>query len=348
MSGRPVDGVDDSKRESEYSVPSRRGNPRSADSLPKFATRPGRRCSSFASTPATRSESFRLGRDQGLSVLHRLQVTARSALGALALNCGGVVVDNGWLRILGGGSDGLADLATANNLASPSAISTAPPNLNVAYDVLGGQFAIDGGELQVARGGVCYFGPDTLKWAGLGVGHGDFVAWALRGGLNEFYSTLRWPGWQGEVRALRLDQGLSVQPFLFTREAHDPAACSRAPVPMKELLALHHDLAEQVSQLPEGSRFSVKIVKSEPRETIERYSAAVEEIGRAGTPGDTPLIPGARASYGDRSGWNLPRHIWGQGGSRVGLPAWLSRCKTGVPSGVVWCRCGSRPVRKGE
>ena len=58
--------------------------------------------------------------------LYRLQVTTRSALGSLAYSSGGVLVDGGWLRILGGGTDQLVDLATANGLADPQT-QLAPP-----------------------------------------------------------------------------------------------------------------------------------------------------------------------------------------------------------------------------
>ena len=35
-------------------------------------------------------------------MLSRLQVTARSMMGALALSSGGMLVDHGWVRLLGG------------------------------------------------------------------------------------------------------------------------------------------------------------------------------------------------------------------------------------------------------
>ncbi|MFJ1886980.1 DUF2625 family protein [Streptomyces sp. NPDC088137] len=42
--------------------------------------------------------------DEGRRCLLQMQVTARSMLGALALNTGGLLVDNGWVRVFGGGS----------------------------------------------------------------------------------------------------------------------------------------------------------------------------------------------------------------------------------------------------
>jgi Protein of unknown function DUF2625 len=86
----------------------------------------------------------------GPTTLYRLQVTARSFLGALALNCGGVLVDDGWVRLLGGGTtvggddaSGLPDLATANGLGDPEPARCAPSTLIVGFDVLGGTFAIN-------------------------------------------------------------------------------------------------------------------------------------------------------------------------------------------------------------
>ncbi|WP_406830506.1 DUF2625 family protein [Pedococcus sp. KACC 23699] len=62
----------------------------------------------------------------GEASLHGLQVTAASALGALALNCGGLLVDGGWLRILGGGYLGLPSIAAANGLHGPT--TAQPPS----------------------------------------------------------------------------------------------------------------------------------------------------------------------------------------------------------------------------
>lgn len=161
---------------------------------------------------------------QSQDVLWRLQVTAHSYLGALALRSGGLLADDGWFRILGGGSPQLVDLATANHLGEPQTGAAPPPFLLVGYDALGGRFAIDGGGLDVAAGEVCYFGPDTLTWDGLGGGHADFVRAAIQGQLTDAFEPLRWTGWQEEVRHLRPDQGLSIYPPPFSREATELAS----------------------------------------------------------------------------------------------------------------------------
>lgn len=193
-------------------------------------------------------ERLDVSRDVGLSVLYRLQVTASSVLGALALNSGGLLADSGWFRILGGGGTCLPDLATANALADDPATAQAGPGfLVVAFDVLGGRFAIDGGALGVATGEVCYFGPDALAWEGLGGGHTDFVYAALSGGLTDTFGALRWEGWEEETRPLGPDTGLSLYPPPFTREGTDISSVSRRPVPLAELHAFYEDAAAQLT-----------------------------------------------------------------------------------------------------
>jgi hypothetical protein len=197
-----------------------------------------------------------VARQAGQEVLFRLQVTARPMMGALALNSGGMLVDHGWVRLLGGGSEGLPDLAAANGLGPPGT-SAPPPWLTIGFDVLGGRFAVNGGGLPGQPGEVCYWGPDTLAWTALGGGYSQFARMVLSGGLGGFYQDLRWPGWQEEAAALGPDQGISVYPFLFTAQSHPVARASRRPVPFTELLGMHAEAEHQVSRLPPGSSIHV-------------------------------------------------------------------------------------------
>jgi hypothetical protein len=56
------------------------------------------------------------------------------------------------------------------------------------------------------------------------------MAWALAGGMVDFYDTLRWDGREQKVESLSASQGLSLVPPPFTVEGRDLAAVSRAPV----------------------------------------------------------------------------------------------------------------------
>ncbi|WP_265523011.1 DUF2625 family protein [Oerskovia flava] len=181
---------------------------------------------------------------QGLRTLESLQVTARSTLGALALNCGAITADHGWFRLLGGGGDGLPDLATANQLSPDN--PTPPPYMLVGYDAVGGRFAIDGGGLGVAPGQVCYFGPDTLQWDGLGGGHSAFVEAVITGAMGETFADLRWSTWQRDVEALGPDQGFSMYPPPFSEEGRDLDNVSRRPVPLSELFAFYDEASAKL------------------------------------------------------------------------------------------------------
>lgn len=204
--------------------------------------------------------SAAVGRDS----LYRLQVSTRSRLGALALHTGGLLVDDGWLRVLGGGGErGLPSLAEVNGLPGDE---QAPAALVVGYDVLGGRFEVNGPDpATIGRPGepgeVCYFGPDTLEWESLGAGHGAWLSWVAEGGTGQFYESLRWPGWQEETRGLPLSHGMTVYPFLWSREAHqDLAGTTRRPAPMAELFSLQDEFAARFAAEPDTTALHIRLV----------------------------------------------------------------------------------------
>ncbi|MDI5903962.1 MULTISPECIES: DUF2625 family protein [Streptomyces] len=84
----------------------------------------------------------------GRASLLQLQVSARSISGGIVLNCGGLLVDSGWLRIFGSPSgahvEGLPGLAEIN--ATPATFDpawSAGAGLVIAHDVLGGVFTLN-------------------------------------------------------------------------------------------------------------------------------------------------------------------------------------------------------------
>jgi hypothetical protein len=151
-------------------------------------------------------------RSRGGETLYRLQVTTASVLGAMALETAGILVDHGWLRLLGAGGDQVRGLAAWNGLGEPALGETLDRAFLVAHDAVGGFFALDGGAFGGPEGGVFYFAPDTLDWEPLERGYGDFVHWALAGDADGFYADLRWPGWQEELGAAGADEGFSLYP----------------------------------------------------------------------------------------------------------------------------------------
>ncbi|MFB7615814.1 DUF2625 family protein [Kitasatospora sp. NPDC056181] len=187
--------------------------------------------------------------------LEQLQVTTRSFLGAVVAHSGGLLLDGGWLRIYGG-PGGLPSLAEVN--AFPAAVDPdwrPADGLVVAHDLLGGVFALNGMEPERpgAPGEIVYFAPDSLEWEALGAGYAAWLEWLLSGALDQFYESLRWPGWREETAGLAAHQGVAVYPFLWTEQAReDLAGTTRKPVPMAELLGIAGDFCAQLGVADPG------------------------------------------------------------------------------------------------
>jgi hypothetical protein len=179
--------------------------------------------------------------------LYRLQVSTNSWLGCLVYLSGGLVVDDGWLRILASGypQRSLPDIHTVN-------AGFGGAGLVVAQDIMGGEFVWRQGDSPYSSGHasgqptIHYFAPDTLRWENLGLGYAEWLYAMLGGAIDRFYLSWRWPGWQDEVAECPLDAGLSTYPPLYSKEGKDLAESSRRPIPMTELVRVLHDFADQL------------------------------------------------------------------------------------------------------
>lgn len=175
-------------------------------------------------------------------VLLALQVTTRSTMGAVAYDTGGLLIDHGWLRVLGSGHARLPrNIADWNAQQSTSAAGF----LLVADDVLGGFFALNGGGLGDDAGAVYYWAPETLAWESLDIGYSDFLEWASTDRLQVFYGSSRWSGWEADVQALRADQCFNFYPFLWAKEGSVHIS-SRKAVSVAEQYAVNAELAAKV------------------------------------------------------------------------------------------------------
>lgn len=129
--------------------------------------------------------------------LLRLQISTKSPLGAIVFETGGILIENGWLRILGSGSDQLNRGVMAWNKGKTYVHEGEKGGLLlIADDVLGGYFAINAGELGEEIGKIYYFTPDTLRWESLGCGYADFINWTLNGDLDSFYQAYLSDDWK--------------------------------------------------------------------------------------------------------------------------------------------------------
>ncbi len=169
-------------------------------------------------------------------VLELLQVTTGSTLGAIVYNSGGLAIDNGWVRLHGGGHEQV--LAVAED---------EPGVLIIGHDVVGGRFALNSGALFGEPGEVNYWAPDSLEWEAIGLGYTDFVHSFLGGATDEFYANVRWTGWVDELAELTLEQGVALYPPPFTKEGEDINTVHRGVVPLDELHAMYANYAAQLN-----------------------------------------------------------------------------------------------------
>lgn len=161
-----------------------------------------------------------------------LQVSTRSTLGAVVYETGGILINHGWLRILGSGHSDLP-----RSIPSWNQQCGMNQALLVADDVIGGFFAINGGMFLGSLGGIWYFAPDSLEWEDLEIGYTDFLHWAMTGDIHTFYSPFFWKDWEQDVSSLKGDEMLSIYPFLWSKEARELTmeGCSKKPVPALEI-----------------------------------------------------------------------------------------------------------------
>ncbi|MHB8874874.1 MAG: DUF2625 family protein [Myxococcaceae bacterium] len=177
-------------------------------------------------------------RSDGERALLALQVTTHSPMGALAYETGGLLVDNGWVRVLGAGCARLPrGLDTWNGLGSGPE-RRLEGALLIADDVLGGFFALNGDGLPGAPGRVFYHSPDRLEWEATGKGYSDWLHWLLQVNLDAHYAGMRWPDWRREAAQLAGDCGFSVYPPLFT-QGSPVEERSRRALPIHELWGLY-------------------------------------------------------------------------------------------------------------
>jgi SAM-dependent methyltransferase len=189
------------------------------------------------------------------SYLKLRQVSTRSPLGAIALHTGGLVIDDGWLRVLGSGSAQVPrSLDEWNGLRSDRRCDA---GLMVADDVLGGFFCW----FESPRT-IHYLAPDTLEWEDLELGYTDWLHWCFSDRLASFYGELRWEGWQAEVGPLAGDRGLHVWPPLFSK-GPPIAERSRKPVPVEELWSLALDFGKQLRGVEDCQQIRVSVESAE-------------------------------------------------------------------------------------
>ncbi len=167
--------------------------------------------------------------------LYKTQVTTRSPMGAIVYMTGGLLVDHGWIRILGSGSDKLTrSLPEWNKGKTLQDYGQPVPYLLIADDAIGGIFILNSGVLGTDVGKIYYLAPDNLEYEPLDITYTEFLIFCFNNDLNEFYKDYRWTNWKSDVAKLKGDQVFSFYPYLWTKEGKDISKALKKEVPIEE------------------------------------------------------------------------------------------------------------------
>lgn len=179
--------------------------------------------------------------------LYKTQVTTRSPMGAVVYMTGGILVDDGWIRILGSGNAKLdRTLPDWNKGKSFKEFGETPLVLLVADDAVGGFYVLNGGGLGNDLGKIYYFSPDNLEYEQLDITYTEFLLFCFNSDLNNFYEGMRWTKWRDEVSKLDGNKVFNFYPFLWTKEGKDINKNSRKEVSVEEQYSLNLDMRKQL------------------------------------------------------------------------------------------------------
>jgi hypothetical protein len=168
--------------------------------------------------------------------LYKTQVTTRSPMGAIVYETGGILIDNGWIRILGSGSKKLnRSLPYWNKGKSFREFGDSPSFFLIADDVIGGFFILNGGGLgKESIGKVFYLAPDNLLFEPLDLNYSEFINFCLAENLEKFYSGNKWNSWKTDISKLSGDSVFAFYPFLWSKEGKDINKNTRGVISIEE------------------------------------------------------------------------------------------------------------------
>lgn len=176
------------------------------------------------------------------------QVTTRSLMGAIVYETGGLLIDNGWIRILGAGGGRMKrSLPEWNKRKTFNEYGEIPPYLLIADDAIGGFYALNGGFLGKDGGNIYYFAPDSLQWEPMNMGYSQFLLFCFETDMNQFYEGFRWNGWEDDIRNLHPDYSYNFFPFLWTKEGKDINNVSRKVISVEEVYDFNMEMKNTIN-----------------------------------------------------------------------------------------------------
>lgn len=175
--------------------------------------------------------------------LYNARFGTNMVVGAVVYKTGGILIDGGWIRILGSGNARLSrNLPEWNKGKTLNTYDAKPGYTLVADDVVGGFFALNNGALGPESDKIYYLAPDDLKWEPLHITYPEFIDFCFVGDMNLFYDGLRWATWQKDLPNVSSNQSFLISPHPWTREGKDPNKDTRKIVPVEEVYKLETGL----------------------------------------------------------------------------------------------------------
>jgi len=155
------------------------------------------------------------------AALLEAQLSTNTFMGAIIYESGGILIDKGWIRILGSGSSRLnRSVPSWNKGKTPTSVKVPYTFMLVADDVLGGMFALKTNGTQSPDSCIVYYyGPNSLKWKPTGFNYRTFISYCFSGSVKRFYDDFRWTGWEQEVSQMDGNHVISCFPLLWTKNA---------------------------------------------------------------------------------------------------------------------------------
>jgi hypothetical protein len=160
---------------------------------------------------------------QADSVLYRTQFSAGTPIGAIVYGCGGIFIEDGWMRIIGSGCNQFdRNIYDWNIEKSSCKFRDQSSYILIADDVIGGMYGMKTeGPEEITKGKVYYFGPNSLRWEATGLSYAGFINFCFSGNLDNFYGDFQWKNWRDEVKKLNGNQVISCYPLLWTKEGKE-------------------------------------------------------------------------------------------------------------------------------
>lgn len=172
----------------------------------------------------------RAGHDPGLLPP---AVAACRSLAAVAAFTGGILVEQGWLRLLGAPGPATATCLQDWNDGTIDTYGLAGRAAVVAHDVLGGFYALDLDAFRGPPGRMYRLQPDSLRWTDLGCGYTRFLLWAVSGDLGRYWPGAGRPAWVSQLEVPGPDEALLLDPPLWAEQIS--GSRRRQTVPVEQL-----------------------------------------------------------------------------------------------------------------